>query len=199
MRYTLQSQVSNNALLFVVTIMVILSLACGTISSPVSKPALTPTAGLSDQIFSHENSLSPANSWNQPALVDKLYITPTEYLIEDEYTLEYTSGAEIVTPSPGAAFLWVHIIVENKGDNAQSPLYIFELYYKGEITNKITLGTYEPLPRSKLTLDKINPGIHLDGWILFEVPQDLSLSDVYFLARPVMQPVEFFAWHFPHD
>jgi hypothetical protein len=161
-----------------------------TITAP---PSPTPTPSLSDQILDHEDVLSPSYVWGQSAKIESLEITPTQYEISQEYTLK---RGEIVTPSPGAAFLWVFVTVNNTGDNANDPIFIFELYYRGKTIDDTTFGHIDndPVNRPSFRAEKLYPGQGREGWILFKVPKAIELSDAYFLIRP-LHP-EYTAWRF---
>jgi len=155
-------------------------------------PAVTLSSApsLFDQIIAHSPSLSPSLLWSQSANAGKLQLTPTKYRIEKEYTL----STGVVTPPPGAAFLWVLVRISNSSDAAEAPLFIFELYYQGEITHETTFGVDQPANYQGFAPDKIYPGQSREGWILFEMPEQIDLSKAYLAVRPILSPAEYVVW-----
>ncbi len=176
---------SNIKTLVSFMIILIIILTCG------SESTITPD--ISDQIMSDSSSLSPALLFTQSAIINDLQLTPVEYRLGKEYYFDSVLGSTQVTPEPGAICLWIFIHIENPGDNAQTPSYIFELYYKGEMTYEHTFGVDHPVSYPGLPLDKLYPGQVREGWVLFDVPEKIDLSYAYFTVRPYM-PFHYYAW-----
>ncbi len=156
----------------------------------LAAPSTLPTPSLSDQILNKADELSPSIPWGKPNIFNDLEITPLEYELKNEYTLE---SKELVTPQPGATFLWVHVSTENIGENADTTGFIFQLYYKSKTIGDTSY--YEVANRQSFQQwEKIYPGQRLDGWVLFEVPQAIDLSQTYFLVKPFYG--NYTAWFF---
>jgi hypothetical protein len=155
----------------------------------------TTTPDISDQIMSDSPSLSPSLLFDQSAIVNDLQLTPVEYRLEKEYYFQSVLGSTQATPEPGAIFFWISVCLENPGDNAQTPLYIFELYYKGEMLYDHTFGVDHPVGYPGLSIDKLYPGQIREGWVLFDVPEQIDLSYAFFTVRPYM-PFQYFVWRF---
>jgi hypothetical protein len=177
-------------------IFIIPTIACGGAAITTS-PTPTSPPSLMSQILDNEETLSPSYLLGQSASIDSLQVTPVQYEITNEYT---SQGGEVITPSSGATFLWVLVTVENTGDNAADPSFIFELYYRGEKTDDKTFGHVDndPINYPSFRSEKLFPNQQIEGWIMFEVPEAINLPNAYFLVRPLVHP-EYTAWHFKSD
>ena len=83
-------------------------------------------------------------------------------------------------PSEGAAYLWVHLLAENIGDNSALPVEVPDrvaLVYQGEELWPEGFSL-EGFGRSDWRPGELYPGIHGDGWEVFEVPAGVDLGQV---------------------
>jgi len=106
----------------------------GQINIPNQQATATPS--LFDQIINNDDELSPSYSFGSPVGIESLEITPVEYEIDHQYTLE---DGEAITPLSGAINLWIFIRVKNIGANSASTDLIIELYYAGEVCTELLL------------------------------------------------------------
>jgi hypothetical protein len=189
----------KSSLIFILLIVsVIPAIACGNGEAILATPTSTSTPTLLSQMLDDMDTLSPSFAWDQPAKIETFNVTPIQYELDYEYALK---RGELVTPPPGAAFLWVFVTVDDISDNANDPLFIFELYYRGESIHDTTIGHVdnEPINRPSFRSGKLYPDQRREGWILFEVPKAIDLSDAYFLVRPLSSPADFTAWQLASD
>lgn len=165
------------------------------ISTPTPEfyPA-SPTPSLTDQIVNGIDKLSPSLPWGQPNKIDVFEVTTDEYELLGNYKLE---DGEIVTPTLGAAFLWVHVSAENIGNNAGDTFFMFKLYYKGETIDDTAMGYYKAINYPSFRSDKVYPKQKKDGWVLFEVRKAIDLSHAYFLIKPLFG--DYTVWNFPME
>jgi len=161
----------------------------GQINIPNQQATATPS--LFDQIINNDDELSPSYSFGSPVGIESLEITPVEYEIDHQYTLE---DGEAITPLSGAINLWIFIRVKNIGANSASTDLIIELYYAGEVLHGTTFGEYQPTNKSIFQWNRIFPDQINEGWVLFEVPENMDLSNAYLAIRPLLSATEYISW-----
>jgi hypothetical protein len=114
--------------------------------------------------------------------------------ILNTYLCVYKNGTtEEVIPRNGSTFLLVYLEVYHLGHKAYTYNYeeytpeesAFRVYYAGYnytpllVPGDIASGTYQWKPYTKTLLDRYE---HMDGALLFEVPDDIALSHAYLRA-----------------
>ena len=155
------------------------------------QPGAVATPSLFDQIMSRDDGLVPSSRFGSSAEIESIKIMPLEYEIDTHYALE--SGEKVVSPS-GAQHLWIFIQARNVGANAASTDFIVELYYAGELLDRVTFGEYEPVNKPIFRWNRIFPDQVNEGWVLFEVPENVDLSRTYLAIRPLISPTEYTTW-----
>jgi len=153
----------------------------GCVEESPSAPTETPTP-------TPETELSLGES----AILDDIEFTVVrfeeshEYEYECEYWFNKTVFNETVYPAEGAKFLWMYVIAKNVGEVAREVpdgtccgYGDIEMLYKGE---KIFTIEYSSRLKRKIYdstgmfSDPLYPGVTDEGWILFEVPKGINIS-----------------------
>ena len=106
-------------------------------------------------------------------------MTVLEHDVAGCYTSEY--GSEICPPE-GAAYLWVHLLRENRGDSSDLPIYScfwMSLLYRGDELRPSWDGDHHPerLSWSGGGCEQLYPGKQDEGWVCFKVPAGIDLSE----------------------
>ena len=140
----------------------------GCVKEPPSAPTVTPT---------RETEMS----LGQSAMLGDIEFTVVRFEESNMYELNKTPN-ETVYPAEGAKFLWVYVRAKNVGEVARKlPDKVdMDMLYKGEeIMYKGMYGD-EPIGRKMYEdyMDEIYPNVIEEGWILFEVPEKIDLSQV---------------------
>jgi hypothetical protein len=121
-------------------------------------------------------------SLGESAILDDIEITVVRF--EESHEYEYTFN-ETVYPAEGAKFLWVYVIAKNVGEVAREVpdrSDDIEMLYKGEKIFTHNMGGSASSLKRKIYdspgifSDQIFPGVIEEGWILFEVPEGIELS-----------------------
>ena len=154
-----------------IAIVAILAVAmfAGCVEEPSSAPTETPTP---------KTELSLGES----AILEDIEITVVRF--EESHEYEYTFN-KTVYPAEGAKFLWVYVIAKNVGEVAREVPDRsdgIEMLYKGEKIFTHNMGGSASSLKRKIYdspgifSDQIFPGVTEEGWILFEVPEGIALS-----------------------
>ena len=111
--------------------------------------------------------------------VGDLAITVLEHELTGCYTSEH--GSEICPPE-GAVYLWVHLLRKNLGNGSALPIYScfwISLLYRGDELRPSWDGDYYPwrVSWSGGGCNKVYPGNRDEGWVCFEVPAGIDLSE----------------------
>ena len=115
-----------------------------------------------------------------------LKMTIPDYKIIDEFTEVTNDGSErdVQTPSPGAAFLFVNIVLKNVGKTERevpSDDNINIIYKKEGISSdpfinmKVDNKIYSRYQKDYTS--GLFPGKTLQGWVVFQVPREFTESD----------------------
>ena len=140
----------------------------GCVEKPQSVPTATPTP-------SQKTELSLGDS----GIVNDISFAVVEYEFADSF-LEVVNQTK--SPKEGAKFLWLYVKATNIGEVAQ---YIpdqssVSILYKGiEITYYTNRGFEEREMYTyafRLGFGKIYPGVSEEGWIIYEVPKGIDIS-----------------------
>ena len=134
------------------------------------EPTVTPTPILKTELPLGESTV-----------VDDILFTLFEYELEDNCRCEYVhdNRSEISYPAEGAKFLWVHVKAENVGEIAREapPKHYIHLLYKGtKIGYRSACGMYRKPERIVYEGGEIYPTVNKEGWILYEVPKNIDMS-----------------------
>ncbi|MGB6894501.1 MAG: DUF4352 domain-containing protein [Dehalococcoidia bacterium] len=122
--------------------------------------------------------IAPSVALGQPVTIDGLQVVVDRYEISD--------GAE-EAPAPGAQFLWVHIAVQNVGDVPIDEAVLVKMEYKG--TEMGESFVYDPARPPFPASLRLFPDVGAEGWVAFQVPLALELSQVSVIFKEV--------FHFP--
>lgn len=93
-----------------------------------------------------------------------------------------TSYRETRSPDTGAKFFWIYAKVKNTGKRAvYEPMWVeFRITYAGQEIHPEGQGgdrkDYPSFPSPKV--DKLYPGVAVEGWVYWEVPQAASAEDL---------------------
>lgn len=149
------------------------------LAEPTLTPEIPPTSTQSiwEQIYDRAEELSPCFDWGQTASIQTRDTTFDIVPVRYEFEWEYVPGYHFATAPPGAVFLWVFVTVANTGENADSPGLAFGLYYRGKLMDEESWGVTESYP--PLHVGQLYPNQNSEGWLLFEVPEAIDLSDAY--------------------
>lgn len=148
----------------------------GCVEKPPSAPTETPTLTPSPKA---ELSLG------ESAILDDIEFTVVRF--EESHEYEYGISNETVYPAEGAKFLWVYVIAKNVGEVARKVpmsssigfISDIEMLYKGEkIFTHNMGGSASSLKREIYDPGRspLYPDVTDEGWILFEVPEGIDLS-----------------------
>ena len=145
-------------------------------------PVVTPTEAFSATFtptpptaIATPTPLHTGETW----VADNLAITVLEHEVASCYTSEY--GSEICPPE-GAAFLWVHLLRENRGSSSDLPIYScfwVSLLYRGNELRPSWDGDYH-VGRPSWSgggCAQLYPGKRDEGWVCFEVPAGINLGE----------------------
>jgi hypothetical protein len=157
---------------------VVVAMFVGCVEKPPSAPTVpTPTP----ETVTPKTELSLGES----AILDDIEFTVVRF--EENHEYEYIFN-KTVYPAEGAKFLWVWVIAKNVGEVARevpdrtSRFGDIEMLYKGEkIFTHNMGGSASSLKREiydspGMFSDPLYPGVTEEGWILFEVPEGIDLS-----------------------
>lgn len=124
-------------------------------------------------------------SLGESAILDDIVFTVVRF--EESHEYEYIFN-KTVYPAEGAKFLWVWVIAKNVGEVARevpdrtSRFGDIEMLYKGEKIFTHNMGGSASSLKRKIYdspgmfSDPLYPGVIEEGWILFEVPEGIDLS-----------------------
>jgi len=134
------------------------------------EPTITPTPTPKTELLLGES-----------AVVNDISFTLLEYELEDSCRCEYMydNRSEISYPAEGAKFLWVRIKAENVGEiarDAPSKRRINLLYKGTTIGYGYACGMYRKPKRIVYEGEEIYPTVNKEGWILYEVPKNIDMS-----------------------
>jgi hypothetical protein len=115
-------------------------------------------------------------------VVDDLAITLIEHSLEGCYVSKYNNE---ICPTAGASFLWLHFKRENRGNSSDLQIYScfwFHLLYHGEEKDSLwyhSQGDLHPQRESWIGggCNQLYGGYSDEGWIVFEVPAGIVLSE----------------------
>lgn len=137
-------------------------------------------------------STSVPNNLGQSITYQDVKTTIIEYQFSSSYKNKYGGN---VNPPEKAKFLWLHLSTENVGQVAVSApsSYQFKLIYKAtNVTGALYLGDRSGYPAYQSS--SIYPGVRVDGWVQFNLPQDARPEDIqvsYNVGNNPFTPVEF--------
>ncbi len=110
--------------------------------------------------------------------VDGLKITPTKYELIQCFTTLYGSQE---CPPEGAKYLWINIKRENIRNSDELPIYscfTFRLLYRGDEIQPMTYATQENRENwGDGGCKELYASQSDEGWIYFEVPEGIILSE----------------------
>jgi len=118
--------------------------------------------------------------------------TVTKYEIADSYELVISNKTKTHFPSEGAKYLWIYVTSTNICEVATTdfPEYSrFSLLYKNEHYihsdgfENIRQGYYVEGRKQYDPLYDAYPGVTVEGWVLFEVPQQLDITQTQVHVR----------------
>jgi len=123
--------------------------------------------GLAVKEAVEEERVATSLALGEPATIDGLQV------IVDRYEMSDTAGG---APPSGARFLLVHLTARNVGNVPIDEYLDRSIQYRGgEVGGSFPGGSQYPMFDP---LVRLFPGISSEGWLLFEVPIDLDLSEV---------------------
>mgnify|MGYP003884450065 CR=1 FL=1 len=160
----------NVAGLIAIVVIASVAIFAGCVEEPPSAPTVTPT---------QKTELSLGES----AILDDIEFTVVRF--EESHMYECnTTPKETVYSADGAKFLWVYVKAKNVGEVAREvpdTFFNIKMLYKGEEINSqgIRGSAFwgDPVGRKMYhDYEKVYPNVTEEGWILFEVPEGIDLS-----------------------
>lgn len=117
------------------------------------------------------------------------YTTPRGYVfrvdepdLQDSYEYEnFSDEVELKQPDSGGQWAFVDVTVRNEtGQTAFSPLATdINLLYGNSQADGETILLEEPINKGEpFDGGELSPGVERSGWILYEIPSDLSVNDI---------------------
>lgn len=156
--------------LIAIVVIVVVVMFMGCVEEPPSAPTETPT---------QETEMS----LGQSAMLGDIEFTVVRFEESNMYECNTTPN-ETVYSAEGAKFLWVYVKAKNVGEVAREvpdTLFNIKMLYKGEEINSLGIrGSAfwgDPVGRKMYhDYEKVYPSVAEEGWILFEVPEGIDLS-----------------------
>ena len=118
----------------------------------------------------------------QRVVYDDLQVAMSEAEITTSYLTEYGSTRE---PPAGKKFLWIHIILQNIGQNERNlpaPEHFSVLY--GTTEFKPTYGHRKDYADYMALTTGMVQGQDVNAWLRFDIPADVELKDLWFAFLP---------------
>lgn len=162
--------------------------ATPSLTSPVATPTVTPaTPSLTPPVATATPTPLPIGG---TLTVDNLAMTVLEHEVAGCYTSKY--GNEICPPE-GAVYLWVHLLRKNRGDSSDLPIYScfwISLLYRGDKLKPSLDGDHHPerVGWSGGGCGQLYSGKQDEGWVCFEVPAGIDLSEVILRVESYQGP-----------
>jgi hypothetical protein len=129
-----------------------------------------------------EQTIASSLSLAQPVTIDGLQV------VVDRYEM-----SEAAAPAPGAQLLWVHIAVQNVGDVPIDEAVLLKMGYKGAEVGQSFV--YDDAHPSFPGTVRLFPNIGSEGWVVFEVPLAVELSEVSVIFKEVFHlPSKVASW-----
>ena len=172
----------KKALVIFVLVAMISVCFAGCIEEPPSAPTATPTPTVTPTTTKATPTPTPTPktelSLGESVVVGNISFTVVKYEFTDSYESRYPKEKYTHRPPEGAKYLWVYVKAKNIGELAY---YIpgksgVDLLYKGE---KIWYTSPNPWFDEKKMYyggEKIYPDVTKEGWILYEVPKGIEIS-----------------------
>ncbi|MEP6894862.1 MAG: DUF4352 domain-containing protein [Chloroflexota bacterium] len=149
--------------------------ACSTAMPLAITPSPQPTA---TKIRLLPTSSSPGNS----IISQRLQVTMTHTEITNSFITEFGAKRD---PSPGLKFLWVHVQLNNTGQNQidiPTPEHFSVLYAETEL--KPTYGHRKDYADYTASGSTLFPNQTVDAWLRFDIPNAAELKDLQFVFLP---------------
>ena len=151
----------------VAIVMVVMFAGC--IEEHPSAPAAMPTP-------------TPGLFLGESEIVDDFSFTVVRFEESYECDLGGSGTTKTVYPKEGTRFLWIYIRAENVGESAKKIPRMAKLQYIkgstiGAICSNKSISHWTPINRKMFDGDKeIYPNVVEEGWVLFEVPKGIDIS-----------------------
>lgn len=123
-------------------------------------------------------------------VTNKLSVTVLEHVLEGCYTSTY---GDKQCPPAGAAFLWVHLEKKHTGNSSDLPIYsclFFTLIYRDAELQDSQSNDFYPDRESWSGggCDELYADHSSNGWVSFEVPSGIVLSDAMLRIKSYQGP-----------
>jgi hypothetical protein len=152
-------------------------------------PAPTPVLSAAPQVAVENKVLPTPVSPGQKIVYNGLQVAMSQAEITSSYLTEYGSTRE---PPAGEKFLWIHIILQNIGQNEQNlpaPEHFSVLYGTSEF--KSTYGHHKGYMDYTALKTVVYQGEEVNAWLRFDIPADAELKDLQFAFLPESSQVSF--------
>jgi len=173
------------------TLLVATMLCCPSVPPEILTPSSTGRKVTLPPTFTPAATITPTflregEAW----IVDNLAITVSGHELGGCYISEH--GSQICPPE-GAAYLWVHLSRGNVGDSSDLPIYScfwVSLLYQGDELQPTWDGDYYPGRPSWSGggCKKLYSGNSDEGWVCFEVPAGIDLSQATLYVESYQGP-----------
>jgi hypothetical protein len=147
-----------------------------------SRPAATPVSSATPQTAIEGKALPTSVSPGQRVVYEDLQVAMSEAEITTGYLTEYGSTRE---PPAGKRFLWIHIILQNIGQNERNlpaPEHFSALYGMTEF--KPTYGHRKDHADYMTLTAGMVQGQDVNAWLRFDIPAAMELRDLWFAFLP---------------
>jgi hypothetical protein len=150
--------------------------------SSASRPAPTPVSLATPQATVENKILPTPISPGQRIVYNDLKVAMSQSEITTSYLTEYGSTRE---PPGGKKFLWIHIILQNIGQNERNlpaPEHFSVLY--GTTEFKSTYGHRKDYADYMALTAGMVQGQDVSAWLRFDIPAAVELKDLWFAFLP---------------
>jgi hypothetical protein len=147
-----------------------------------SRPAPMPVSSATPQTAVEDKALPTPVSPGQRVVYEDLQMAMSGAEITTDYLTEYGSTRE---PPAGKRFLWIHIILQNIGQNERNlpaPEHFSALY--GTTEFKPTYGHRKDYADYMALTAGMVQGQDVNAWLRFDIPAALELKDIWFAFLP---------------
>ena len=147
-----------------------------------SGPAPTPVSSATPQTAVENKILPTPVSPGQRVVYDDLQVAMSQAEITTGYLTEYGSTRE---PPAGKKFLWIHIILQNIGQNERNlPAPEHFSVLNGTTEFKPTYGHRKDYADYMALTTGMVQGQDVNAWLRFDIPADVELKDLQFAFLP---------------
>jgi len=147
-----------------------------------SRPAPTPVSSATPRTAVEGKALPTPVSPGQRVVYEDLQVAMSGAEITTGYLTEYGSTRE---PPAGKRFLWIHIILQNIGQNERNlpaPEHFSALY--GTTEFKPTYGHRKDYADYMALTAGMVQGQDVNAWLRFDIPAAVELKDLWFAFLP---------------